>query len=310
MVARFGNGRARWIVLTPSADDEGWRREIARAGAAAGLKTQVERAFSEDAGAGYDDPRRLFITEDAAIALAARPSSVVAIMPEPETAPDAVAEAHNTYAPHSVWHASILLARAAQLAEEHAVITAKDLARRPTMLRLFGDMEIIPPASIAEASRQPAVAAAFAIYRNGDLADASAIPWSEKLFVYDERASRDWPEWGVMDTTGRPRMLVWGPYVALPPGVWRAVMRFGVDEAGARRQYRIDWGTRTACVSEYVTPGQSGTYEITLDWLFEEADAAEMRLILTEGSFMGTVMFQGMSVQRVPRTLISSDQAA
>jgi hypothetical protein len=307
VVARFGNGRARWIVLTPSADDDGWRREITRAASAAGLKTNIVHSLDPT---GYDDPAQLFITEDAAIALAAKPSSIIAIMPEPETAPDAVAETHNTYAPHSVWHASILLARAAELAKDHAVVTATDLARRPTMLRLFGDMEVIPPASIAEASRQPAVAAAFGVYRSGSLADTLPIPWSEKLFIYDERASRDWSEWGLLDTTGRPRMLVWGPYVALPAGVWRAVIRFSVDDAASRRQLRFDWGTRTACVSEYVTPGQGGAYEMSLDWLFEEADAAEMRLILTEGSFMGTVMFQGITVQRVPSTLIAEERAA
>jgi hypothetical protein len=88
------------------------------------------------------------------------------------------------------------------------------------------------------------------------------------------------------------------------------VIRFSVDDAASRRQLRFDWGTRTACVSEYVTPGQGGAYEMSLDWLFEEADAAEMRLILTEGSFMGTVMFQGITVQRVPSTLIAEERAA
>jgi hypothetical protein len=33
-------------------------------------------------------------------------------------------------------------------------------------------------------------------------------------------------------------------------------------------------------------------------------------LILTEGSFMGTVMFQGITVQRVPSTLIAEERAA
>lgn len=307
VVARFGNGRARWIVLTPSTDDDGWRREIAHAASAAGLRAHVERTLND---IGYDDPEQVFVTEDAALALAADPSVIVAIMPEPETAPDAVAELYDLYAPHSVWHASILLARASDLAANHAIITAKDLARKPTMLRLFGDMEVIPPRSIAEASRRPAVAAAFSMYRDGHLADATSIPWSEKLFIYDERGSRNWPEWGVLDITGRPRILVWGPYVALPAGTWRAVIRFGVDADAARREFRVDWGTPSACVSEYVKPGQPGMYEVTLDWLFGEADAAEIRLILSEGSFMGTVMFQGISVQRIPSTLITEERAA
>lgn len=307
MVKRFTNGRARWIVLTPSADDEAWRREIAHAASAAGLRANTARVLD---GAGYDDPAQVLVTDDAELALAAEPSALVAILPEPETAPDAVADAHGLHAPHTVWHASALLARATDLSSDHAIITAADLARRPKLLRLFGDMELVPPKSIAEASRRPAVAAAFSLYRDGALASATPIPWSEKLFVYDERSSRDWPQWGILDTTGRPRMLIWGPYVALPAGRWRAVVRFGVDTLAARHQFRIDWGTRTACTSEYVTPGQPGMYEIHLEWLFTAADAAEIRLILTEGSFMGTLMFQGMTVQRIESTPIAGDKAA
>lgn len=307
MVARFGNGRARWIVLTPSADDDGWRRELARAASAAGLQANIDRTLND---VGYADPTQMFVTEDAALALAADPGAIVAIMPEPETAPDAVAEVYDLYAPHNVWHASILLARASDLATKHGIITATDLARKPTMLRLFGDLEVIPPKSVAEASRRPAVTAAFSMYRDNDLAVSTPIPWSEKLFVYDERASRDWPDWGVLDLTGRPRMLVWGPNVALPPGIWRGTVRFGVDDAAASRGLRIDWGTRTMCVSEYVVPGTAGLFEVALDWRFEETDAAEMRLILTEGCFMGRLMFQGMTVQRVASVTLVDGQAA
>lgn len=298
--------RARWIVLTPSADDAGWRAAIGEAAAAAGL-TLIDARLP---GGDPADPHCVFITEDADVAVAAQPSALVAIVPEPETAPEAIAEVYDLQRPADRWHASLLLARATGLSEDHSVVTASDLARKPSLIRLFGDMEVVPPRSIAEASRRPAVAGAFAMYRNRYLADSSPIPWSEKLFAYDERASRDWPEWGVMDTTGRPRILVWGPYVALPPGLWRAVIRFVVDDTAAGRQFRFDWGTQAACASEYVTPGRPGTYEITLDWLFEKAEAAEMRLILMEGSFMGTVMFQGVTVQRIPSQATAEQHAA
>ncbi len=297
---------ARWIVLTPSADDTVWRHEIARAATAVGLRAESAGDLEVD----YDDPGLIVITDDASVALAAGAREIVAILPEPESAPQAVAEIHRFHQPHDMWHASALLARAMALADGHAIITAADIARRPRLLRLFGVLELVPPRSSAEVSKRPAVAAAFNIYRNARSDDGLPVPWSERLFVYDDKAARNWIDWGVLDVTGRPRMLVWGPYVALPPGLWRAVIRFGVDALAAGHQYRIDWGTRSACVSEYVTPGRPGMYEIQLEWLFEEAEAAEIRLILTEGSFMGTVMFQGMTVQRVPSTLIPSGQAA
>jgi len=292
---------ARWIVLTPSADDAAWRREIGRAVKAAGLRLV---AASTNAGTGDDIGLDvIMITDDAARALASDATTIVAIMPEPESAPDAVAEIYHLHTPQNVWHSSTLLARAMALADEHSIITASDLAKRPRLLRLFGLIELIPPSSIAEVSKRPAVAAAFNIYRNPAGGDGIPVPWSERLFMYDEKAARNWPDWGILDITGRPRMLVWGPYLALPQGLWRAVIRFGVDQTAAGHQYRIDWGTRAACVSEHVTPGRAGMYEIQLEWLFEEADAAEIRLILTEGSFMGTVIFQGITVQRISNAL-------
>lgn len=301
-------GQARWLVLTPSVDDAAWRREIERAAEAAGLQAISTRSAHDADDLG--DAKVIFITEDAEVALASGAKDIAAIIPEPESAPDAVGEAFDLIAPHSVWYASTLLARAAGLADTHAIVTARDLSRRPRLLRFFGELEVTPPASAAEASRRPAISAAFNIYRNVGLSTGAPVPWSEKLFVYDDKGSRNWSDWGVLDVTGRPRMLVWGPYVALPPGTWRAVIRFGLDEAAAKHQYRIDWGTRTACVSEYVTPAKPGMYEIELDWRFVEAEAAEIRLILTEGSFMGTVIFQGMTVERVPDAEIPSDQAA
>lgn len=290
----------RWIVLTPSADDAAWRREIARAANAAGFRlitAGTELRSADDIGTNV-----ITITDDAAVALGANATDIVAIVPEPESAPDAVATSCNLPAPENVWQASALLARAIALGDEHALITASDLAKRPRLLRLFGTLELVPPASAAEVSNRPAVAAAFNMYRNAAIPDVTTCAWSEKLFIYDEKGARNWPDWGVLDITGRPRMLVWGPYVALTPGSWRAVIRFGVDADAAGHQYRVDWGTRSACVSEYVTPGRPGMFEIQLDWLFEEAEAAEIRLILTEGSFMGTMLFQGMTVQRISGT--------
>lgn len=97
-------------------------------------------------------------------------------------------------------------------------------------------------------------------------------------------------------------MLAFGPYLSMPPGQWRARMRFAVDAEAAKRQYRLDWGTRTACVSEYVMPGAPGIYELELDFTWTEVDVAEIRLILVEGSFMGALMFQGMTVEPTPET--------
>ena len=287
---------AYWIVLTPSVDDAGWRKAILSAADAVGWMVIHEPDASGTSARGPV----LVITEDAERPALHSAERIAAIIAEPETAPDAAGELHGIYSPESNLLASLLLARAMALAPRYRLITPAELAARPSTIELFGTLRITPPVSKAEVSRKPAVSAAFKLFRAEPKDLADPIEWSEKLFSYDPRASRDWPTCGVLDTTGRPRILVFGPFLSMPPGQWRARMRFAVDSEAAQRQYRLDWGTRTACVSEYVTPGAPGVYELEMDFTWTEVDVAEIRLILVEGSFMGTLMFQGITVEPTP----------
>lgn len=286
--------RARWIVLTPSTDDAAWRQAITDAATTAGLRAVDART----PGSNFGDVSCVFITEDADAALKADPSAIVAIMPEPETAPDAVAEAHGVEPPSDIWHASLMLARASALADDHAVVTAADLSRRPSRIRLFGDLEIAPPASSAEASRRVAVAAAFSLYRNGGAQSSSEAPWSERLFLYDDRAARNWAAPGQLDITGRPRILVWGPYFALPPGSWKLRIRFAADHEAGRREYRLDWGTPTDFSSTPLRLHQGGVYEAEIEHRWINSEPAELRLVLMEGVIDGRFDFLGATVSR------------
>ena len=292
-------GRARWIVLTPSADDAAWRSAIAQAVAEAGLRFVDARAPDGDAA----DPGCVFLTEDADIALANAAESIVAIMPEPETAPDAVAELHGVEPPSDIWHASLMLARAAALAADHAVVTAADLTPKPACLRLFGELEIVPPASRAEASRRVAVASAFGLYRRLTGPGAEETPWSERLFLYDPRAARDWEAPGQLDITGRPRILVYGPYFALPPGRWRVRVRFAVDQEAGRREFRMDWGAPSGFTSVPLKLHKGGVYEVEAehDWL--QSEPAELRIVLMEGVIDGRLDFMGATVTKDGRQL-------
>lgn len=292
-----------WIVLTPSVDDRVWRAEIMRAADEAGLAVVHP---SEDAVSPIEAIR---LTNDADLALTAGAARIVALIPEPATAPEAVGDQMAMETPHKEWHASMLLSRALALAPLHPVITAEDLRRRPAALTLFGTLRLIPPRSGAEIPRDPALAAAFDIYASLQPGQDDPVVWSETLFSYDDRSLRGSPGPGILDTTGRPRMMASGPYFYMPPGNWRACLRFAVDAGAAKRQYRLDWGTRTACVSEYVTPGAAGIYELELDFIWSHIDVAEIRLILTEGCFMGTLMFQGVTVRKIADRVVAEERA-
>ena len=295
-----------WLILTPSVDQIGWRDAAHSAAREAGWLV-----ISEHQDGVFDDGlARLIVTDDAQRAVAAGASRIAAIVAEPESAPAAVAEAHGLVAPESNWHASALLARALSLAPEHRVVTAAELAAKPREIVLFDALKLTPPISRAEFSKEPALAAAFKIYREVAASEHDAIQWSEALFDYCPKGSLNAPIPGMLDITGRPRMLVHGPYLSMPTGLWRACIRFGVDQDAAKHQYRLDWGTRTATVSEYVTPTSPGIYELMLDFDWTEVDVAEVRLILMEGSFTGALLFQGITVARINEPEESARTAA
>lgn len=295
-----------WLVLTPSVDDRAWRNEIKRAAHDAGY------ILVPDSEAGYapDDADVLILTQDAERARQSGTSRIAAIVAEPGSSPEAVADQSGMAAPERDWHAALLLARALSLSPDHRVVTDRDLAKRPAEIILFERLRLTPPASQAEVSRNPPLTNAFKLYSASKSELADPVSWAEQLFTFEPKSAKDWPAFGVLDTTGRPRMMVNGPYYAMPPGLWRACIKFSVDQDAAKRQYRLDWGTRTACVSEYCTPRAPGMYELELDFMWTEVDVAEIRIILMEGSFNGTMIFQGMTVRRIDEASGSPTHAA
>lgn len=284
-----------WLILTPSVDHRGWLEAARTAANRAGWLLIPE----QEAGTLDDGHSRLIVTDDAKLALAAGARRIAAIVAEPESAPSAVEELHGLAVPESNWRASELLARALSLAPDHRVVTAAELAAKPREIVLFDALTLTPPLSRAEFSKDPMLTAAFKLYRDVASEQSDTIQWAEPLFSYCPKGSRDAASQGMLDITGRPRMLVHGPYLSMPTGLWRARIRFGVDQDAAKHQYRLDWGTRTATVSEYVTPANAGLYELTLDFDWTDVDVAEIRLILMEGSFTGALLFQGVTVTRI-----------
>lgn len=287
---------ARWIVLTPSVDDDAWRRAIAHAAEAAGLEAILSPLPDSSR---FGEAGLVFVTDDADVALAARPAAVTAIVPEPETAPDAVALRHSLSAPADMLHASLLLARAIALAPGHRVVTAAELGVHPAMVQVFDDLAVIPPRSAAEVTRRPAVAAALRLYRDDGTIPAVAVRWSEQLFQYDEKASRAPGGAGQLDITGRPRILVYGPYLALPPGKWGIQVELAVDPSAARHELRLDWGTPTEFISTTLRCNQGGVYGVEMEHSWSLAGPAELRLLLMEGAFDGMVKFFGATLIRL-----------
>jgi len=128
--------------------------------------------------------------------------------------------------------------------------------------------------------------------------DGQAL-WSSGLFTYDDRNAATAPQSGRLDVTGRPRFLMGGPYISMPAGVWQAKVSLAFDHEVSNRRFRIDWGGVETFTTWEFSPGRGGVFDITLTFAWNEGGPAELRLLLLEGVFHGSVLFGGAVISRV-----------
>ncbi len=102
-----------------------------------------------------------------------------------------------------------------------------------------------------------------------------------------------------VDLTGRPRGLVYGPFVHLPPGTWQMEIDVSVDPEGGRSPLRFEWGGGDAFVGHSVAVTVPGRYSLVLTNRWTETLTVQMRIWLTEGIFQGRFAFHGCRVTRV-----------
>lgn len=272
---------ARWIVLTPSADDAAWRERLGAAAAGAGLTLADADVPAADAGATPD----LWLTASPRAAIAAGAAQGVVITP------DVAALLEQPESPLSLTGLTSLTDRLSDLSALPPGFRMARPAAPGARLDLWPDLMVTPPpvtepaSPFARAARQ-----ALGLYADGAPRPGARAAWPPALFHYDARAVRGATEAGVMDVTGRPRILVWGPYFVLPPGLWRIRVRFSLDENARIYGYRMDWGGQKAFDSFLFRPDRAGVFEIEMAYRWTEPGPAEMRLLLMEGAFTGEMV--------------------
>lgn len=278
-----------WILLTPSIDDAAWRRAIEDAIRTFDMLRLDARENDTDR---YSSCARYALTQDPADIEDAQHAYLV--MPRPETAPTAIALQHGGTVLERIEAASLVLAKTNALSERFPLLTESQIGASAWVE--LGALKVSVPDRASLEPEDHILRDAFAIYREPTDQQPTKAIWNEALFVYNDRARRDQLEVGDVDVTGAPKLLIFGPYISLPAGEWRAVFRFGVDEDSCKHEFRFDWGTRTECVSQNVRPGKPGFYELPIDWDFQHTEPSEIRVIITEGAFSGTFFFRGISV--------------
>ena len=282
---------ARWIILPPFRNDLAWRAAVAAAVAEAGLRFHDLDVVPQ--GAPLSDPRAVILTNDAQQALAAGAASeaLAGLIAEPgirlngDEAPDAL--------PPQLIAGTDLMARL-DLLPLGRLFRAADFASGPVEILPGLTMAAPAPDKTSLSPRLRAVTEAVALL-NPARPEAA---WAPELFNY---ASRTVPGGvpGQLDLTGRPRFMLTGPYITLPPGLWRTTYRLTFDAKGSRPRFRVDWGSQTDFVSEEFTPGRPGVFEIVQEYRWTERAPSELRVVVLEGVFEGQMTFGGVQVSRI-----------
>ena len=158
------------------------------------------------------------------------------------------------------------------------------------------DVPVLPPVLADSELRHSVDDALRCLVRTPSGHDLTAH-WSTTLFSYDSRNPKVVD--GRIDVTGRPRPLVFGPYVCLPPGKWRIEVRFAVNKETAHHHYRLEWGDMANYTIVPFSPSKPGYYSLsaTYDWSY--VAAAEVQIAISESSLGGEFQFMGASLERV-----------
>ena len=123
--------------------------------------------------------------------------------------------------------------------------------------------------------------------------------WPRELFgISDaptEAATRD------IDIAGRARCLVFGPYMQLFAGSWKArvVLGFSAQTVGTR--FMIDVATDAPIGHTTITPDAAGVYEVIVDFAISESDRPiEVRVFNEKPSFEGHIALGFVSLTPAP----------
>lgn len=128
-----------------------------------------------------------------------------------------------------------------------------------------------------------------ASFAGGEL---GTIVWERDLFFISEeppRAPDPPPASRPVDITGRPRHLLYGPYMTLPPGSWSATIALGFSPEAAELSYVVEIGSGTQGVlcAQTVQPGEQRLVELGLSFTLAEPDFVEIRIGNERAAFDG-----------------------
>lgn len=277
----------RWIVIPPCCDTQFWQDALAEAALKAGL-TLAPFGF-------HADDTDLILVEDAniALSLASQPEKVVAII----SLAGPILPTEDSQTPSSAHHLVVKVAseftRRAYEGLGQRCYHADQIAKAP--VALFDDLSLYCPEAVTKAKsrRNQAVVEAMSIYRT------DKARWSTDVLEVYAKEVEVLDRGRTFDATGKPRIMVHGPYITMPKGQWQMTCRLKFTNALCGKKYGLDWGSIDSFAEFRFSPDKPGLYEVQMDWTWDEPSACEMRLLVFEGIFDGDLTLYDLQISRL-----------
>lgn len=139
--------------------------------------------------------------------------------------------------------------------------------------------------------------------------DLGPITWERELFFIGDEPGRQGTAAATrpIDITGRPRYLIFGPFLAVPPGNWSADIALGFSPEAAELSYVVEAGAPTRLAATTVEPRGVREMEINLPFVIDESVSGplEIRVWNERAAFDGRLALGYVRLAR--RTEIRDD---
>ena len=127
--------------------------------------------------------------------------------------------------------------------------------------------------------------------------DAEAT-WATDLFLFPSRSDPDGgsPE---ISLIGKPRVLMYGPYIHMPAGKWRATCPIIADTEGRAMRIEVHWGGSEIEGGYPVDIYESGRYNLTVEASLVEDKPVELRILAPRAALEGKLSVGRILVERL-----------
>jgi len=117
-----------------------------------------------------------------------------------------------------------------------------------------------------------------------------SIVWTRELFILN---GPNTPPIESFDIAGGARILVYGPYIHLPPGPWLARVHLGVSQEAAGYTFLIDAYADGQLASVTLQPTRGGVYVTDLNFFLSESrgQGVEVRVTVMNDNATGQLAF-------------------